>query len=428
MDGKMDRSLDLIKARLDQVVMNQSCEPIGEDEVLGEYRELVQTINKLIVDVAEARTLTNDLSAGKLDGLVPGRRNYLAAPLKNLQSQLSILEYNANQLASGKIVSKLEQPGQLPQAFNKIIDYLIELTSETKLDVISDLASLSGTSSWRFHQILLALNKIHAIIIETNSVGKVVYANHTAWDFLDGVETIDIEGAEKTESDVIAYLAYYARQGLTFPAYREIYDNKRDQWYKITTDQFTLAENQVFFVHVIDNITEWKRHEEQLENSANYDAMTETFNLRAGLDQLRRSLKRSRPDDEHCLVFVDLDNLKETNDTYGHLEGDYFIRTVAQILLGSVRHYDIVSRYGGDEFFIFFRNCNQEDAEKRMQFICNKLQEYNNRGERPYKMEFSFGIYAFRYNQDLNVTDLIDSADRRMYKNKKEKQTNRPAK
>jgi two-component system cell cycle response regulator len=77
------------------------------------------------------------------------------------------------------------------------------------------------------------------------------------------------------------------------------------------------------------------------------------------VDLLGRELARSRRERvSTAILMCDLDHFKSVNDTYGHLAGDDVLRETAKRLLTSVRSYDFVGRYGGEEFLVVLNNCN----------------------------------------------------------------------
>ncbi len=419
----MDRNKGLIQdatgEMISRMLTNQPCEKIDETLYEGQDRELAALANKLAGDLQELSAAALELSEGKFDGMQLARRNYLAAPIKNLQSQLSILAWNLKQLGLGKVVSKIDRPGELYEAYNNVVDRMVELSSGSSGN-INDEARLANTSSWRYHQILLALNNIGAMVIETDARGKLVYANRAALTFLAGQTEFTVGSADEAEHSLQAYISYCTQQQ-NFPLYKELYDDDADRWYKISSDKFYLTGDQLFYVHLLDDITEWKLYEKELSTTAKLDALTEVYNVGAGTKQLRYAVRNSPLGQVHSLVFIDLDNLKRVNDTFGHAAGDEFIKAVADLLLTSVRNTDIVTRYGGDEFFIFFENCNYNDAQKRMDYIYLKLEEMNKAGDGRYKKDFSYGIYAFENMLDIDIDEMIKKADKKMYENKRKK-------
>lgn len=84
---------------------------------------------------------------------------------------------------------------------------------------------------------------------------------------------------------------------------------------------------------------------------ASLDSLTGVYTREAGLLELERDLARARRTGHHLVVaFVDVDHLKEANDAYGHAAGDQMLVAVANTLTAALRPYDLILRYGGDEF------------------------------------------------------------------------------
>jgi two-component system cell cycle response regulator len=90
---------------------------------------------------------------------------------------------------------------------------------------------------------------------------------------------------------------------------------------------------------------------EQLRMQATHDSLTGLFNRAAILETLEREVIRSNREKQPIsVIMADLDHFKDINDTYGHLAGDAVLREIAQRMLASFRAYDVVGRYGGEEF------------------------------------------------------------------------------
>ena len=106
-------------------------------------------------------------------------------------------------------------------------------------------------------------------------------------------------------------------------------------------------------VAVLRDITERKRLEQEVNQLAFFDALTQLPNRRLFGDRLGQALKRAqRTSSSVALMFVDLDKFKPINDTYGHEAGDFMLQTVAKRLKGCLRASDTAARVGGDEFLV----------------------------------------------------------------------------
>lgn len=101
---------------------------------------------------------------------------------------------------------------------------------------------------------------------------------------------------------------------------------------------------------------------EKARYEAEHDGMTGLLNKEAGWKHMRKYFDRMDSHDEAMLMFVDIDDFKIINDTYGHTVGDFWIREVASQLRHIYRQDDIICRYGGDEFIVLIRNTASEQV------------------------------------------------------------------
>ncbi|MCH4891422.1 GGDEF domain-containing protein [Acidaminobacter sp. JC074] len=134
--------------------------------------------------------------------------------------------------------------------------------------------------------------------------------------------------------------------------------------------------------------------------------------------RLKRKLKRSKA---FTLVMIDMDRFKLINDTYGHEEGDKVLVTVASILEHSIKHIDMASRYGGDEFMLLLETSEEEAGNLVMKRIESHLSAYNNKNIKPYKIQLSMGHYFIFDPQENHYSDVLAIVDENMYITKKEK-------
>lgn len=110
---------------------------------------------------------------------------------------------------------------------------------------------------------------------------------------------------------------------------------------------------------------------------ATYDCLTNLWNRTKIFEFFEEELERSAREGLHTgLIMVDIDNFKLVNDTYGHYIGDKVLTEVASRLKDSIRRYDKIGRYGGDEMLVVLPNCNQENitriAERLRRVICSR--------------------------------------------------------
>jgi diguanylate cyclase (GGDEF)-like protein len=114
---------------------------------------------------------------------------------------------------------------------------------------------------------------------------------------------------------------------------------------------------------------------EELKEEAAVDEMTGALRRAAGMAQLEREVRRARRFDDRKLVvaFADLDDLKEVNDTRGHAAGDAVLRELAAALRRRLRAYDLVIRWGGDEFVCSLPGAGLDAAQRALEDIRTEL-------------------------------------------------------
>ncbi len=153
------------------------------------------------------------------------------------------------------------------------------------------------------------------------------------------------------------------------------------------------------------------------------DSLTAIYNRRFIEERLPVDIIKAVVDNTPLsVVFIDVDNLKEINDKYGHDIGDVVLREVSKTIDSCIRsHDDWVARYGGDEFLISLNNTNEEEASK----ICYRIRESVERVkvlalDKDMKITLSLGIYTMK-DEKLTAEEIIKLADNKMYEEKKEK-------
>lgn len=167
------------------------------------------------------------------------------------------------------------------------------------------------------------------------------------------------------------------------------------------------------------DITDRRRAEEELRRLATIDTLTDVYNRRYGLVLLSQNLKLSKRNlTEMTICYIDVDDFKEINDTYGHQEGDKVLRLISTIFKQQLRDSDIICRIGGDEFLLIFPDCNIEEGQKLWDRIDLELDRLNASGKYPYKLDISRGFAQYDPLAPKSSDHLLFVADKEMYKDK----------
>ncbi|BES70819.1 hypothetical protein RE428_18370 [Marinobacter nanhaiticus D15-8W] len=188
---------------------------------------------------------------------------------------------------------------------------------------------------------------------------------------------------------------------------------------------------EAFFLHQLAVKTSagltsiWAR--EQLRQLATRDSLTGLRNRRDMEAALEQELGRSqRYGNPLALLFLDLDEFKQVNDTWGHEAGDACLIHVANHLKTLLRRDDSIFRFAGDEFIVLLPSQDEASAEqiaKRMQreLADNPLEM----GDTAVTVSFSYGVACIKPENGTNADELLRLADQRLYKMKKENQRER---
>jgi diguanylate cyclase (GGDEF)-like protein len=152
---------------------------------------------------------------------------------------------------------------------------------------------------------------------------------------------------------------------------------------------------------------------EALRQQATRDPLTLLWNRDGIIDFLHREVGRaSRSREPLTVIMMDVDNFKLTNDTYGHLAGDAVLVEVSRRIEDSLRSYDAIGRYGGDEFLIVLPNCDTESGLSLAERIRRKVTGPSMvMPDESFSTNVSMGVATTSKGTGLSVNGLIGAAD-----------------
>ena len=160
---------------------------------------------------------------------------------------------------------------------------------------------------------------------------------------------------------------------------------------------------------------------DRLKREASHDPLTRLFNRRLFVERLEQEIARAQQSSApFSIIFLDVDELKRINDTYGHLAGDALLREVANTLMDAVRGEDLVARYGGDEFVLLLPATASQAAASVAQRISEGIGRHRFMAGREL-LEIpgvSLGIATFP-DQGRTVEQLLAAADATLYQQKR---------
>jgi diguanylate cyclase (GGDEF)-like protein len=172
---------------------------------------------------------------------------------------------------------------------------------------------------------------------------------------------------------------------------------------------------------ILDLQTQLMSAQEALRDQAARDPLTGIWNRNEIFNTFHRELARAeRERNELGIVMIDIDHFKNLNDTYGHMAGDAVLREFTRRLTTSLRPYDAVGRYGGEEFLVVLPGCDTaaaiRHADRLRTLICD---EPFDTSEGRHTVTCSLGVATTSCGVDKIDTDaLIRAADAALYKAK----------
>lgn len=165
-----------------------------------------------------------------------------------------------------------------------------------------------------------------------------------------------------------------------------------------------------------------KKKIRSLNKQVNIDGMMKIYNKRKGIAQLKMNIKESiKTQGPLSICFIDIDNLKQVNDYYGHHQGDKLLVTISNLIKGSIRKGDTVFRFGGDEIVVVFPKTTVKEAKTIWKRVDNTLANLNAKTELPFSLSISKGFAQYDLYNNMSPQQLIKEADKKMYKEKNSK-------
>jgi diguanylate cyclase (GGDEF)-like protein len=162
----------------------------------------------------------------------------------------------------------------------------------------------------------------------------------------------------------------------------------------------------------------------ELQRQATLDPLTRLPNRRGFVPMAEHRLEvAKRSHQPLALMFVDVDGLKQVNDTLGHATGDWLIAETAYVLRTTFRASDLIARMGGDEFCILFAAETDHAVEGAARRLQAAMDRSNGDPGRPFRLSMSAGVSRFDPEDGASLDRLMAEADERMYVKKRERRT-----
>lgn len=151
------------------------------------------------------------------------------------------------------------------------------------------------------------------------------------------------------------------------------------------------------------------------------DSLTECFNRRHGTDILRENLEKVKRDMQKLsLMMVDIDKFKSINDKYGHNAGDMVLKETVGIINNTIRTYDTLIRWGGEEFLIILPDLALEDTNNLAERLLTNISSHQMKieSEKTVNITVSIGISNIISSNNIDLKDFVNEADQALYQAK----------
>jgi diguanylate cyclase (GGDEF)-like protein len=354
--------------------------------------------------VLEAGQLASDIARGDLttNPLSPG--NEVAPGLKSLQASLKHLTWQTQQIAKGDYKQRVSFMGDFSEALNNMVAQL----DERRLALLSEMEA----SEKKSQALQLSLTTFQEIISQMSQL-IIVMSRDTQESLLNNHDIPEMLLDPTTEYQLFDWLRHRVADEVGNPKEvreLELVYSGGSQWFSVEQHPFAWGDDDAV-VFVLTDTTASRREISDLEEIANFDPLTSAYSRHYGMKTFNKWVDQKQT---FALCFIDMDNLKYVNDTFGHNEGDVYILMVSD-LLRDFGDGSKLCRLGGDEFMLLAKGWTLEDAEKRLEDLRSVLVAKNSEPEAAYNHSLSYGVVFVDESNTTSASDLLSEADEKMY-------------
>jgi len=410
----LDSVAETLFSYLRNVIYNPEKAVLDIETLPPDFRDFGKGLKYFSECVIEGNELAKALSRGDFTSKIPPRDNELAGPIKALHSSLKHLTWQAQQIAKGDYMQRIEFLGDFSGAFNTMVEQLSE--RQQKLEDKIDQIQKQKASLEQNNLMLAALMRYvpQQIIVTDKTTREIMLTNDIVMAEVKGdpnyieniLELISDRGTSESGREIdITYKKGDSERYFLVKAYSF-------EWGSSNAEAFA-----------INDVTAAKYKIKALEMHAYHDNITKLYNRTFGMLTLDSWLYEKK---HFVLVFTDLDGLKYINDEFGHHEGDMYILNAAKHLR-LFSPSTVACRIGGDEFMLLVPDTAYDDAHATMLRVYADLQKDEYLNDKPYTYSISFGIVAVEPDNQMEASDILSIADERMYENKRMQKKERRA-
>lgn len=389
----------------------------GVEKMLVAYKYLKSRKWLVVAQVPEAE-MTSDI--------VDMRNLYALMAFVLLISIALILYFLVRRMISNPLRNIVQTAGRLSE--EELLETKIqtgrgefEIVMDTIENMASDIAERKEIErALRLTQ--FSVNQAETPILWITSDGRIYFANDAACSLLacSQKESTTFTCTQFLKENYARKWSQYwallrTNRSLDFES--QLVTNKKQIISVEINANYVDYEGQEFCCAFVHDITEKKQTKDLIWTQANFDSLTGLPNRRQFLEQLNYQMRQvTRTGMNLALLFIDLDDFKNVNDSYGHGTGDVLLKEVAFRLGKCVRESDSISRLGGDEFTVVMGSVEgREDIDRVCERILTSLTHPFHLGsDKVAHISASIGITLYPNDSQL-LSDLLVNADQAMY-------------
>ena len=393
-----EKDTHVLLEQICNIILNKPVEWEMEENS-GAVMDLQKAVSYLSQCLMESNQLLKNLAEGNLDVPLPDRHNFLAGELKQLHAALKHLTWQTGRVLQGDYKQRVNFMGEFSRAFNEMVIQLEKRESELKNQ---------AKKNEQFNTLLVSVmdSLKEWVVVTEDETGDILYTNELArrrfFEFRPEVFCCGDMCTLLNELMSHTGLEHELRYEFQCP---------NSRYFQIKSFP-TLWNDRKAVVHLITDITYQKENEAFLEAMAYKDELTGLNNRRRCLDTIASFMRENTP---FSVCMIDMDELKNVNDQFGHMYGDEYIRNVSQAIKEIIRDVDFAYRFGGDEFVVLFRSYKAQTARSKLRIIDKKMSDI----QADYPMSISYGVFYVDPGQNLTPDMVLNLADERMYRFKR---------
>ncbi|TCS82525.1 diguanylate cyclase [Tepidibacillus fermentans] len=221
------------------------------------------------------------------------------------------------------------------------------------------------------------------------------------------------EAIEKSGSPLPGTKCYFCRADEAFDRNEPL--NSEVELSGTIWDTWWIPLGEDIFLHYANDVTKYKKMEEELRSLSVTDVLTNAYNRRYFIQKLEEEIERARRNgNKFSLVMLDIDRFKSINDRFGHNAGDLVLKRIAEMIKNRIRKIDILVRWGGEEFIILLPDTTVKNAARLAEELRVNLSRMDIPGVG--RVTASFGVVSYCLGD--TVDSLVNKVDNMMYEAK----------